>query len=158
MYIIVSVVIILIILLILYANINKTTTEKFNNYEYDRDSNASMQQNLLTIISPYDMFIDEPTKDKLYINTSYGHNDEPVISNDINIFYDTNTYQPIEKLENKLLESNLLPYDKSILNPLYCDLNYNNGTSYCGGLGNVCSNSTDCCNGNHCINNICQQL
>ena len=138
------------------STLSTPTNEDYDNlYSYSIPSGKSQNLNLQTF-NPYKMPINESTSDKIFTNTRFGSNDEPSFLSNIGVYYNTNTYQPIVKLENELNAKNLL--EKVNPHVPQGDLAYSNGKTYCGGLGNICSNDTDCCKGVHCLNNICKQV
>ena len=154
-----KIIIIFIVILIIYYFYNYDV-EKYDNVDqYDYSNINQNSQNLLES-NPYTFIINDYQKEKLFSKTLYGTNDEIGINNDF-IFDEPNKINTNVILDDDVSKwhgelTKIPTFEYGDIRDLTTDYNFNK--TECGGLGNKCVTSYDCCGGVYCYDNKCQQI
>lgn len=127
-------------------------------YEYDVYTGKDQQKNMLTD-SPYDTYIDNDTKEKLFTLFPFGSIDEFGFNSQ------SHTYNAMPINTNVLLDKGT-KWKGELDNKTNCidnipqlhDFSVISNSTYCGSFGNICASTFDCCGGLSCVSERCQQI
>jgi|APCry1669192647_1035423.scaffolds.fasta_scaffold00426_3 hypothetical protein len=145
-YILISIIILIVILIIIYF-VHKKMSE---NFESEQISNYNILDDLLfrksknLDIVEKNAYMDSPVND--IVNTDYLHEFKflgPAWEGEF--MYDNPDEMQMNYRRDKLLEN----FDRSKTYKMI------NNSSYCGGYGNKCRVSSDCCGRGNCYNGTC---